>query len=86
MDVADQQMQLTPAEFKYQDFVNRWNSVNCIADIDLKFQIPVTSEKSRFENMIFVSKAMYLYCRRNFSQHIFVNRNKLFKDIVTKFL
>lgn len=55
MDILDSQMQLKPAEFKYQNFVSKWNSVKCVADIDLKFSIPVTSEKSRFESMIFVS-------------------------------
>lgn len=53
-------MQLKPAEFKYQSFVNKWNTVKCISDIDLKFNIPVTSEKSRFESLIFVSKAVGL--------------------------
>ena len=58
MDPSDTQMQLKPAEFKYQNFISKWNSVKCVADIDLKFNIPVTSEKSRFENLIFVSKVL----------------------------
>jgi len=53
MDITDTQMQLSPAEFKYQNFLNKWNSVKCIADVDLRFSIPVTSEKSRFESLIF---------------------------------
>ena len=56
MDIADTQMQLSPAEFKYQSFISKWNSVKCVADVDLRFNIPVTSEKSRFESLIFVSR------------------------------
>ena len=60
MDLLDNQMQLRPAEFKYQNFAQKWNSVKCIADIDLKFHLPVTSEKNRFENLIFVSMKRFL--------------------------
>ena len=69
MDITDTQMQLSPAEFKYQNFLNKWNSVKCIADVDLRFNIPVTSEKSRFESLIFVSREI---------QHIASSKNEIF--------
>eukprot|EP00795_Rhopilema_esculentum_P010983 gene10983-19822_t len=53
MSSTDTQMQLKPAEFKYQSFLSKWNSVKCVADIDLRFNLPVTSEKSQFESLIF---------------------------------
>lgn len=52
MDISDNNMALRPAEFKYQSFLSKWNSVKCSFGVDVRFHIPVSSEKSRFEIQI----------------------------------
>ena len=55
IDVTDNQATMRPAEFKYQSFLSKWHTIKSVADINVKFNIPVSCEKSRLEAQITVS-------------------------------
>lgn len=52
VDLSDAVTTFQPAEMKYQSFINTWNSVRSILNVNVHFHIPVSSEKSRLETQI----------------------------------
>ncbi|XP_031558529.1 protein odr-4 homolog [Actinia tenebrosa] len=60
LDMSDNKSTAQPAEYKYQSFLSRWNTLDTKISLDYKFNVPVKMEKADLNTKIMEGLQSYL--------------------------